>query len=379
MFKNKIFLLFLWVLLLSNSLIFGQMSLGKNAEVSILTCGEGNELYSLFGHTAIRIKDDINALDVVYNYGTFDFSTENFYLKFVKGDLRYFVTATTYNDFFNEYVLENRSIYEQKINLTDLQKQQLFERLNHSLESEEKYYTYKFIDRNCTNMVVDKVNQTLGQNCIVKTTEKDLSYRQILYPYLRNHFIENLGIMIIFGKKVDDNGEKLFLPNQFMESLKTTKLYGKPVSEAPKLILKAEAQSQTTSLWNNFYAFTLVFLLIVLTRKTWIYLTLFAIFGLLGTFLSLVGWYSYHAEVAWNYNTLLFNPLLLALIYCYWQQNFVWVKRFTQIGIVMLMALVVILLDKPNLVMFLPMILSMLLMLFYFLRKSNRALLPTVK
>ncbi len=379
MFKNRFPLLFIVVLMLNSHFILGQMPLAKTAQVSILTCAEGNELYSLFGHTAIRIKDDANALDVVYNYGTFDFNTKNFYLKFVKGDLRYFVTAYNYNEFFYEYTLENRSIFEQKLNLTDLQKQQLFDSLNKSLQTDEKYYTYKFIDRNCTNMVVDKINQTLGQNCIVKTTEKGLSYRQILYPYLKNHFIENLGIMIIFGKKVDGEGEKLFLPNQFMESLKTAKFEGSAISESPKTVLKAEPAKAETSLWNNFYAFSLLLLLLVLIRKPWAYLTLFTLFGLLGLFLSLVGFYSFHEELSWNYNVLLFNPLLLILVFCYLKKNFVWVKRLSQLSLVLLMMLVILLLNKPNLVMFLPMILSSLILLFFFLRKSNKALLPAVK
>ncbi|MFI0490995.1 DUF4105 domain-containing protein, partial [Flavobacterium sp.] len=43
--------------------------LSENANVSVITCDTGNESYSLFGHTAIRITDLNNNLDVVYNYG----------------------------------------------------------------------------------------------------------------------------------------------------------------------------------------------------------------------------------------------------------------------------------------------------------------------
>ncbi|WP_333600074.1 lipoprotein N-acyltransferase Lnb domain-containing protein [Flavobacterium sp.] len=379
MFKFKVSFLVLAFLLLTNTMVFGQMPLSKTAKFSILTCQEGDELYSLFGHTAIRIQDTSNALDVVYNYGTFDFKTENFYLKFIKGDLRYFVSAYSYNEFYYEYTLENRSIYEQPLNLTAAQKQQLFDVLNTSLQSDEKYYTYKFIDRNCTNMVVDKVNQTLGQNCIVKTTEKDESYRQILFPYLANHFFENLGINIIFGKKTDEKGEKLFLPNQFMESLKVAKCHGKPISGAPKTILKATPTATGKSLWNNFYVFCLVLFLFVIARKAWVYLVYFGILGLLGVFLTAVGLYSSHDELAYNYNLLLFNPLLLLLIVCYWKKSFIWVKKIAQLSIALLMVLVIVLLNKPNLVMFLPMIISSLIMLFYFLRKSNRALLAAIK
>lgn len=379
MLKNKLFLLLLFLSTGVNGLLFGQMPLSKETTISILTCEKGNELYSLFGHTAIRIRDKKNALDVVYNYGTFDFGTENFYLKFIKGDLQYFVSACSFNEFYYEYVLENRSIYEQKLNLTEAQKQTLFDALNKSLLTEEKFYTYKFIDRNCTNMVVDKVNQTLGKDYIVKTTEKEKSYRQILFPYLENHFYENLGINIIFGLKVDQQGNRLFLPNQFMESLKVAKCNEKPIAEEPKTILKVPSKITKFSFWNNFYSFTLCILLIVVSRKKWAYLIYFSLLGLLGIFLSVVGFYSFHEELANNYNVLLFNPLLLLLILFHLKKKLLWVKRIAQVCLVSLGMLVVVLINKPNLPMFLPMIISSGILLIYFLKQSNKPLLSPVK
>lgn len=379
MFKSKLSILLLLFLVLKNSFVFGQIPLDKNAKISILTCEKGNELYSLFGHTAIRIHDVSNDLDVVYNYGTFDFATENFYLKFIKGDLRYFVTANAYNEFYYEYTIENRSIYEQTLNLTTMQKQQLFDALNKSLLTDKKYYTYKFIDRNCTNMVVDKINQTLGQNCIVKTTEKGKTYREILFPYIENHFYENLGINAIFGKKVDEDGKKMFLPNQFMESLKVAQFNGKSVAEQPRTILKSTPEEPKKSLWNNYYSFCLIFVLIAVSRKSWVYLSYFAIIGILGIFLSLVGCYSFHQEVAYNYNVLLFNPLLIVLIVCFWRKNFIWVKRIAIFSLALLALFMIILLNKPNLVMFLPMIICSGITLFYFFRRSKRELLSAIK
>ena len=52
--------------------------------ISLLTCTPGDELYSIFGHSAIRITDSSNVgndyFDIVYNYGTFNFDDEGFYL-----------------------------------------------------------------------------------------------------------------------------------------------------------------------------------------------------------------------------------------------------------------------------------------------------------
>ena len=101
--------------------------LSNQAQVSVLTCGTGNESYSLFGHTAVRVSDPKNFIDVVYNYGAFDFGTPNFVLKFIKGDLQYFAIAHSYTDFINDYIYEKRSVYQQELQISKELKQKLFE------------------------------------------------------------------------------------------------------------------------------------------------------------------------------------------------------------------------------------------------------------
>src|SRR6187399_943242 len=129
-FYKKTTLLFIFLFCFFNS--FGQQkTLSKDAFISILNCDSGSELYSLFGHTAIRVSDPVNSIDVVYNYGAFDFSTPNFYLKFTKGDLQYFITTSTYDEFLAEYRYYQRGVYEQKLNLTAIQKQHIADELAH--------------------------------------------------------------------------------------------------------------------------------------------------------------------------------------------------------------------------------------------------------
>ena len=181
--KQTLLYSFLIVILFTNKVIGQILPLSENAEVSIITCGTGSEIYSLFGHTAIRIRDTENRIDEVYNYGTFDFDTPNFYLKFVKGDLQYLETSCTFEEFFQEYLYEKRSVAEQVLNISTTQKQALFDYLNASLQSEERFYTYKFIDKNCTTMVINAINKILGKEVIVKNTKEDKTYRAILFPY----------------------------------------------------------------------------------------------------------------------------------------------------------------------------------------------------
>jgi hypothetical protein len=369
--RIKITLFFLLFLIFNTNQSFAQLSLSENTKVSILTCDKGNELYSLFGHTAIRINDPNNSLDIVYNFGAFDFRTENFYLKFIKGDLQYFVTAYSFSDFYYEYTIENRSIYEQVLNINNVQQQVLFDDLNNTLFSDKKYYTYKFIDRNCTTMVVDKINHILNGNYIVKTTEKNKTYREILFPYINHLFFENLGINIIFGEKVDRLGQKLFLPFQFLESLKVTTVNKTPLVDNTEILLKAKEFKSITSLWNNIYFFSLIILLIIVSKKKWSYIGFLSVLGCFGVFLSLVGFYSFHQEVTMNYNTLLFNPSLLFLSFFIVKENKEWIKKICIFNLVCLGIFSMVLINKPNLVMFSPMIIASAVIHFYFLRKAK--------
>ena len=274
---------FTFFLVLFTVLSFSQNPiLSKNSHVSILTCDTGNESYSLFGHTALRIWDTDNNLDIVYNYGAFDFNTPNFVAKFTKGDLLYFAVTHPYNNFISQYVYENRSVYEQELQLELEIKQQLFNNLNTALASGDSYYTYKFIDKNCTSMIVDIVNKTLGSQVITKKTDTDLTYRSILYPYFDHHFYEKLGTSIIFGTKVDQIGDHIFLPIELMENLKLAKFKDQNLApNEPKIVLKSNDTTET-SWWNNCYSYLIVLVLIMILNKKMVNQIYFIIMGLIG-------------------------------------------------------------------------------------------------
>lgn len=343
--------------------------LSENVSVSVFTCGRGNELYTTFGHTAIRIKDAINNLDVVYNYGAFDFRTENFYFKFVKGDLQYFIVASSYDDFVFEYQTENREIIEQTLNLPLAKKQELFELLNASLYSDQRFYTYKFIDKNCTTMVVEKINDILGEPMIKKVDDTSISYRKLLYPFFENHFYYQLGINIIFGAKTDTKAEKLFLPVELMHSLDKAVVDGKPLVTEKKTIVTGAALESGFSFVNSIYFIALLLLMVVLVNKRFITLPYLCIMGLFGLFLCLVGLYSLHKEILWNYNALLFNPVFLVLVFLKGK----WFKN-TAIGcLVMVLVYCVIMINKSHLPLMIPFIIANSYILVRWL-KQNRTL-----
>lgn len=347
------------------------LPLSGDARVSVLTCGTGNEVYSLFGHTAIRIQDRQTHLDVVYNYGAFDFEAPNFILRFSKGDLQYFVTAENFTDFMYQYYFEKRSVYEQELYLSQDQKQQVFDKLNETLSSDAKYYTYKFIDRNCTNMAVDLLNGVLGGKVIKKTGDKSATYRETLYPYFENHFYEQLGTSIIFGTKVDQKATLLFLPVELQNSLAVTNYKGAPIASTGKMLLNYSHQKAPFSLLNNGWTFLLLLIVIVVVNRYTIALVYFGIIGAIGLFFSVAGFYSYHEELAWNYNALLFNPALLLLLFFYLRRNEKWTYRIALFCLLSIAAYLVVMIGKIHIFIVAPVVMTNLILLARFAQKAR--------
>ena len=365
MIKKLLFLAFIFISVTS----FAQnINLSENAKVSIFTCGRGDELYTTFGHTAIRIKDETNNLDVVYNYGAFDFNTDNFYLKFVKGDLQYFINATSFDDFIYEYQMEKREVIEQTLNFSISQKQQIFELLNASLFSEERSYTYKFIDRNCTTMVVEKINKIVGKELIKKVDDTSISYRQLLYPYFANHFYYKLGINIIFGSKTDNKAIKLFLPSELMHSLDKAKINGIPLINKKETLIQGNDIISKFYFVDSIYFIALLLFVLTVTNNKKVFKTYLFIAGLLGLFLSLVGLYSLHKELLWNYNALLFNPLFLLFPFLKGQ----WFRKTIQICFVLIGIYLIVLLTKPHILLMVPFIITTVYMLWKLQKLENK-------
>src|SRR6267154_2472933 len=110
---------------------FSQASmLSEGAKISVITMGPSQaEVYSAFGHSGIRVVDSLQHIDAFFNYGVFDFNRPYFYLNFVKGNLNYMVDAYAYSDYRSYYIEHHRFIHEQILNLTPLQRQQVFDYL----------------------------------------------------------------------------------------------------------------------------------------------------------------------------------------------------------------------------------------------------------
>ena len=133
------------------------------SEIAVMTLGPYQpELYSAFGHTAIRVSDPGIGIDWVFNYGVFDFEQENFYLNFAKGKMVYQLGLAYYEPFRDLYIGEDRDVKEQYLNLTLEEKQEFFDFLMNNRKPENREYLYNYVYDNCATKVPDVLGEIFG-------------------------------------------------------------------------------------------------------------------------------------------------------------------------------------------------------------------------
>lgn len=214
---------------------------------SMLTCGVGKEIYASFGHTGIRVIDSSRGTDEVYNYGTFNGFEENFELKFMRGNLMYYLAKDDYYDFLQVYVRDNRKVEEQELIMPEAQKQQIYEFLENNLLPQNRAYKYDYFYDNCATRVRDVFPKTYGDAFVFGKTlpdHSDLSYRRIMDRYLASLHWERFGIDLLLGSKIDkimDDTDVMFLPDYLREGVAGARLNGKPIAGPAKVILPGMA------------------------------------------------------------------------------------------------------------------------------------------
>ncbi|WP_430816004.1 DUF4105 domain-containing protein [Carboxylicivirga sp. RSCT41] len=200
-----------------------QQKLSQEAQISLLTCSPGNELYSLFGHSAIRVNDPVAGFDLVFNYGTFDFDTPNFYMKFANGNLNYMLRYGNYHTFLRNYGYEKRSVWEQLINFSDKEKQQFFKALMENAQPENRYYRYDFLFDNCATRIRDIIEDNIdGELQYNEAAADKYTYREMLHLYDSHLPWIGNGLDIILGMKTDYDANlynQMFLPDYLMKHL----------------------------------------------------------------------------------------------------------------------------------------------------------------
>ena len=247
-------LLKLWVVLLALPLGTIAQPDSSGLRISLLTCSPGSELYSTFGHSALRIVDTAAGTDIVYNFGVFDFYDPDFYLKFVQGKLLYYLDQQSFPDFIYGYELEGRQISEQVLSLPAARKIKLQRYLFHKVRPENRSYKYDFLFDNCTTRLRDLILKATPEEerlvCILRPGEQ--TFRKHLHAYLDGNGKDwaKLGIDILLGRRLDrvmTDQETMFLPDFLEKGIDGTTLNGQPLVAEKKLILPRRLEASPTS------------------------------------------------------------------------------------------------------------------------------------
>ena len=309
----------------------------SEVKVSVLTCSPGDEAYSLYGHTALRYVDTARDIDVVFNYGCFDFSTPNFGWRFVLGETDYLVACQDFEGFLPEYALRGSAVVEQVIALDEEEARALFRALLLNIRPENRVYRYRYLDNNCTTKVRDKLLDALSAagNVVYKdSVPAGKTYRDALGLPSMEHPWYTFGINLLLGAGVDKAltmETAQFLPLDYMNTLDGMSIVAadgaerKIVAET-NILLPANKVAAPRS---NFTPFNASLLLLLATfvamlcelrrRRTYwgVDVLLMLLQGLAGVLLLFMALCSEHPAVDVNWLIVLLNPLALVLMPVY--------------------------------------------------------------
>jgi len=290
---------------------------------SLITCDAGSDLYTIWGHTAIRVVDSVNHTDFVFNFGSFDFNTPNFIAKFMRGDLMYFISADTYSNFLYEYQYFKRNVHEQVLKLTITEKNKWYQELQINMIGSNRFYSYNFISDNCTTRIKDGlfkhalINQySIGIN----------SYREevVAAPYKTGLGWIGLGIDLLLGAIADKTpslDQEAFLPSLLYKKME---LNAHLVTAINHNKYNIEPLVQGVNPINYLIAFLLIYIFVaswnsLSTQRIARILdvSLLFIFGVGGVLVFYMSQLSLHSACHENYNLIWLHPLYLLVIPLY--------------------------------------------------------------
>lgn len=318
--------------------------LSEQARISVITCGpDGNELYAAFGHSAIRVYDPQNQIDFAYNYGVFDFDQPNFYLNFARGYLYYKLGVYYYPHFRDYYISHNRFIHEQILNLSQDQKQKVFDHLEWNAKPENQTYRYDYFYNNCATKIRDVFVETMGQDLKFDGSfiKSDYTIRELTDLYLDPQPWGDLGIDICLGLPMDKKAspyEYMFLPDYIEYSFDNATLNSQPIVKERIKVYEATPERKPFSFFHPRMVFG-VFLLLTAAlsyydwkRKTlskWLDVILFSVVGWVGVLLLLLWIATDHQAAAMNFNLLWAFPFhAIAAIVLLKKQSPLWMINY---------------------------------------------------
>lgn len=310
-------LLFLTLSLLC-SLTSQAITLSGTARISLMTVAPGAELYSTFGHSALRVFDPERGLDKIYNYGTFDFDQPHFYLNFVRGRLFYSLATESFRSFEYGNRLEQRQMKEQVLALRLDQKQRLFDLLEENATPANRDYLYDFFYDNCATRIRDILQKATADSLQWEPNQlpEGTTLRDLLGFYLTEHPWTQFGINLVLGKPTDrlaDTYSSMFLPDYLHDAVSGARfLNGQSLLFAENVgpdYPRIEATS-SNAWWRHPFLMTGILLVMGIAGRLrpgfgrFFEPVFWFILGLAGTVMATLWFLTDHQATKWNFNLL---------------------------------------------------------------------------
>lgn len=347
---------FIFMFLFSCFQLVAQQKLTSEASVSVVTCGQGNELYSAFGHSAFRVFDPNLKLDKIYNYGTFDFNKPNFYLNFAKGKLTYQLSTTRFGYFLQEYNYENRWVKLQKLDLNETDVQAVFDFLENNAKPENSSYQYDFFYDNCSTKIEEVIKTVLKDKVTFNNNHitSNKSHRDLIADYTSKKFKwGKFGIDLALGSVIDKEAtaaEYKFLPDYIYVGFNNATINvdgkDKPLVGADIIVLTEKKQSVPFSIMQPFIVFLVIALFFIFKtyqnyttdkRSKWVDFSLYFITGLIGVVVLLLWFTTSHTATYKNFNFLwAFAPNLVIAFFMFKTNLPKWLANYNKLLLVLL-------------------------------------------
>lgn len=311
-------------------------SVGMHLQISLLTCGRGDAPYEYYGHSAIRVlRTDSAGLDLVFNYGVFDFNSDNFLLRFSLGETDYLCAVEKTADFIESYRRDGRYIDEQVLNLTQSEARRLYEALLDNVKPQNAAYRYNFFYDNCATRVRDIIERNVEAKLQYPERPVERTLRDAVHFYCRGSEWSAFGQDLVIGAEADipASGRELeFVPLVLQQDFGSTVIIDQThlvrtfVTDTRRLLdLPAVEAKRAFPLSPLGVAVLLVLCALVLgiyeyrkKRIVWAFDTaLLLIEGIAGAIVAFMFFFSIHPTVGSNWLVWILNPL--PLVGLFWQ------------------------------------------------------------
>lgn len=323
----------MWIcmVLMCAVLPFRAQQTSDSIRFSLVTCAPGNEIYALFGHTAIRYQNFTRRVDLVFNYGMFSFNTPNFIYRFVKGDTDYQLGITPYPYFEAEYAMRGSSVYQQVLNLTQEEKLRLLALLEENYRPENRVYRYNYFYDNCTTRARDQIEKSIDGVVVYPQGDSLKTFRSIIHEYTGGSPWDEMGIDFCLGAEADraiGNRYQMFAPFYMMNFASRAYIDSKDGTRRPLVlseekIVDVESETEPASAITPCMAAALFFIVNLIVgwwqwRKRCILwgwdIFLYVTQGLAGCVVAFLFFVSSHPTVGSNWLLVLFNPIPLVYL-----------------------------------------------------------------